>query len=116
MLHIEESELKKLLENEYRKNPVITYGELALKISYDFNPQNLNTYLWKISEICKENGLPYLSGIVVNKRTKIPGEKFFDCFYNEQPMSEWENIFNKCKSEIINCNLWQDLLDAIEGE
>ena len=64
---VAEELLKYVINN--RKNPVITYGELALKISYDFNPQNLNTYLWKISEICKENGLPYLSGIVVNNRT-----------------------------------------------
>lgn len=95
--------------------PEITYGELASKISADFNPRNLNAYLGNISDVCKENGLPLISSIVVNKNTGLPGEGFYNYFYNEQPMTEWENIFNKCKSEVINCDLWQRLLDAIES-
>ncbi len=57
-----------------RDNPVITYKELALKISQDFNRRYLSPFLGNISNECKENGLPYISGIVVNKNTGLPGE------------------------------------------
>lgn len=106
--------LRYVIRNQ--ENPVITYGELALKISSDFNPQNLNVYLGNISDICKENGLPLLSAIVVNKDTRLPGEGFYHYFYHEKPMSEWENIYKQCKADIVNCTLWKDLLDVIENE
>ena len=96
-----------------RDNPVITYKELALKISQDFNPRCLSPFLGNISNECKENGLPYISGIVVNKNTGLPGEGFYKEFYQERSCGEWEKINQKCKSDIINCTLWQDFLDAI---
>ena len=96
-----------------RGNPVITYGELASQIASDFNPQNLGRYLGNISDVCKENGLPLISGIVVNKDTSLPGEGFYDYFYKEKPMSEWENIFEECKLGVMNCTVWKDLLNVI---
>ena len=65
-------------------NPVITYGELASKISPDFNPQNLNEPLGNISDLCKENGFPFISGTVVNKDTGLPGNGFYKYFYNKK--------------------------------
>lgn len=111
---VAEELLKHVISN--KKNPVITYGRLAEKISPDFNPRNLNLYLGNISDVCKENGLPLISSIVVNKETRLPGEGFYRYFYNGQPMSEWEEIFKKCKSEVIKCTSWQALLEAIVGE
>ena len=105
--------LKHVISNQ--NAPIITYGELAAKISSDFNPRNLNVYLGNVSEICQENGFPLISSIVVNKDTKLPGDGFYKAFYNEKPISEWENIFNKCKSEVINCISWEKLLNAIES-
>lgn len=96
-----------------RKNPIITYGTLAAKISEDLNPRNLDTPLGNISDVCKENNLPLISSVVVNKATRLPGDGFFDYFFGERPMSEWENIFQKCESEVKNCNAWKDLLSAI---
>lgn len=104
--------LKCIINNQ--SEPIITYGELASKISNDFNPRNLNKYLLDVSDVCKENGFPLISSIVVNKNTGLPGEGFYNYFYKDQPMKEWENIYNKCKSEIINCMSWQKLLEAME--
>lgn len=96
-----------------QSDPVITYGELALKIDPDYNPQNLGRYLGNLSEVCKENGLPLISGIVVNKDTGLPGDKFYDYFFKERSMSEWINIFEECKLGVMKCTFWQNLLDAI---
>lgn len=96
-----------------RNDPVITYGELAKKIDSDFNPHNLGRYLGNISDVCKENGLPLISGIVVNKDSGLPGEGFYDYYYGGRPMNEWENIFEECKLNVISCTLWQDLLEAV---
>ncbi len=103
--------IKYVISNQ--DNPVITYKELALKISQDFQPLNTRFYLKNISNECKKNGLPYISGIVVNGYTGLPGETFYKDFYQERSCGEWEEIFQKCKSDIINCTLWQDFLDAI---
>lgn len=94
-------------------NPIITYGELASKISPNFNPQNLSEPLGNISDLCKENGFPLISGVVVNKDTGLPGEGFYTYFFNERPMREWEDIFRKCLSDVKRCTRWQELLDII---
>lgn len=96
-----------------RNDPVITYGELAKKIDSDFNPHNLGRYLGNISDVCKENGLPLISGIVVNKDTGLPGEGFFDYYYNGIPMKKWMDVFEECKYAVINCKYWQDFLDSV---
>lgn len=94
-------------------NPIITYGELASKISLNFNPQNLSEPLGNISDLCKENGFPLISGVVVNKDTGLPGEGFYTYFFNERSMREWEDIFRKCLSDVKRCTRWQELLDII---
>lgn len=96
-----------------KSNPIITYGEIAKEISTDFNPRNLDIPLGNISYICKENGLPLISSVVVNKETRLPGEGFYREFYCEQPMSKWGIIFEECKAKVIEYTLWEDLLDAI---
>lgn len=94
-------------------DPVITYEQLAFKISDDFNPRNLREYLGNISCECKANDLPPISSIVVLKGIGLPGDGFYREFYSERPMSEWEDIFKECKQSVIECDFWQNLLDAI---
>ena len=103
--------IKHVISNQ--SDPVITYKQLAAKISPDFNPQNLGDYLGCISDECKENGLPLISSIVVNQDSGLPGEGFYKYYYGERPMSEWENIFEERKTNVMNCTLWQNLLDAV---
>lgn len=110
-LTVAEKLIKHVISNS--NDPVITYGQLASKISPDLNPHNLGGYLGCISDECKENGLPLISSIVVNQDSGLPGEGFYNYYYGERLMSEWENIFEECKSNVINCSLWQNLLDAV---
>lgn len=110
-LTVAEKLIKHVISNS--NNPVITYGQLAAKISPDFNPRNLGNYLGCISDECKENGLPLISSIVVNQDSGLPGEGFYNYYYGERPVSEWENIFEECKTNVMNCTLWQNLLDAV---
>lgn len=103
--------IKHVISNQ--NDPVITYGQLALQISPDFNPHILGDYLGYVSDECKKNGLPLISSIVVNQDSGFPGEGFYNYYYGERPMREWDQIFEECKLDVINCTLWQDLLDAI---
>lgn len=108
---------KALINHVIRRqnDPVITYGDLVIKASVNVLPRNLGKYLGKISRTCKENNLPCISGIVVRKDTKRPGVGFYREFYKDGlSSSEQREIFKKCKTKIINCTLWKELLDAIE--
>jgi putative restriction endonuclease len=51
---------------------IITYGELAKLIRIHHRPIYL--FLGHILHYCRENKLPLLNSIVVNKKTRIPGE------------------------------------------
>lgn len=105
--------LKYVVNNQ--NDPAITYGTLASKISDDFNPRNLDKPLGVISSVCVQNNLPPISGVVINKELKLPGEGFYKEFFSARPMSEWEEIYQNNLLAIKNCILWKDLLDAISG-
>lgn len=103
-----------VIRNHY--TPEITYGDLVTEASVNVLPRNLGKYLGKISRTCKENNLPCISGIVVRKDTKRPGVGFYREFYRDGLLpSEQREIFEECKTKIINCTLWKDLLDAIDS-
>ncbi len=105
--------LRHVINNQ--NDPVITYSELTRKLPFEYNPRNLDKPLGVISSICIENALPPISSIVVNKDFRLPGEGFYREFYSGRQVSEWKDIFEKCKSDVINCGFWQDILEAIEG-
>ncbi len=97
-------------------DPEITYGDLVTVASVNVLPRNLGKYLGKISRTCKENNLPCISGIVARKDTKRPGAGFYREFYRDGlSPSEQKEIFEECKTKIINCTLWKELLEAIEN-
>lgn len=103
-----------VIRNHY--TPEITYGDLVTEASVNVLPRNLGKYLGKISRTCKENNLPCISGIVVRKDTKRPGVGFYREFYRDGLLpSEQREIFEECKTKIINCTLWKDFLDAIDS-
>jgi len=85
-----------------------------------YKPRGLGAPLTVISRTCVENGLPPISSIVVLKRDEgnvgLPAKEFYDKFYPGR-VHEWkdmEDIFGECKSEVMNCGFWKDLLDSIE--
>lgn len=116
---VDYSVARTLINRVIKKNDddlVITYGDLVKKASVNILPRNLGKYLGKISRVCRENNLPCISGIVVRKDTRRPGVGFYREFYTDGlSPSEQREIFEECKTRIINCTLWKGLLDAIEN-
>ncbi len=96
-----------------QSEPTITYGKLASKVDRDFNPRNLDKPLGVVSSACIENNLPPVSGVVINKEIKLPGEGFYKEFFSGSPIEEWEEIYIKNVLAIKKCKLWKDFLDAI---
>ena len=92
--------LEYYLENKDSDNKgIITYGELCKKLSFEMNPRVIDRNLGDISFTCKENGLPPISALVVNKDERMPGAGFFAAYCPEKkgddPLEVWMDIFNK---------------------
>jgi putative restriction endonuclease len=51
-----------------------TYGELAAKLG--IHPRALRYTLGVIQRFCRNEGLPPLQSLVVNKKTRLPGSGF----------------------------------------
>lgn len=101
-----------LLKHIIQDNEIITYGDLASKMDHPINPRNLDYPLGCISEACKENGLPLLSVMVVNKDTLNPGAGFFKYFFPELKQNEWEPKFFELYNQVKEYNNWNCVLDA----
>lgn len=97
--------------------PTITYKDLANKVGYGLTPRTIDTFLGNISEVCKENNLPYISGIVVNGETQMPGVGYFHYFYgiNKNDFDSQIKKFKEDYDKIVGCKYWGDLLFEIES-
>lgn len=60
-----------------KKKPHGEYNKLASKISPPINPRNVGKNVGKISKLCYELGLPFLSAKVVGKNTQVKGEGYY---------------------------------------
>ena len=97
--------------------PTITYKDLANKVGHGLTARTIDTFLGNISEICKENNLPYISAIVVNGETLMPGVGYFHYFYgiNKNDLDSQIKKFNEDYEKIVGCKYWDDLLHEIES-
>ena len=103
--------LKHILDNIY--NPLITYSDLAYRANFASGPRALDHHLGALSLFCKENGMPLISAVVINKRDGIPGNGFFTYFYGDIPEhkryekldEEYQNII-KCRWELQRMLNW----------
>lgn len=89
---IEQLLLELKINNE---KALITYRDLAEKLAFDINPRNLDNPLGVISDYCKEQGMPLLSTLVVNKETYMPGAGYFKYYYPNKKKNEYEAIFKQ---------------------
>ena len=63
----------KLLEYYLNSNEkIIIYGDLCKKMSFPVTARNIEKWLGYVSFACKDNNLPPISVIVVNKTTSMP--------------------------------------------
>ena len=96
-----------------RDNPEIIYGELADKVGDELTARTIEPYLGNISEVCKENNFSLISAIVVNAKTRIPGDGFFNSFFRKCDLEFEINTYTKCRIAIISFNRWKELEEVI---
>ena len=94
------------------ETPIITYGDLAKRLSPDISPRNLDQPLGRLSDFCKEVGLPLLSVIVVNSDSYFPGSGFFKYFFPHAKQHEWEKIYIEQLNHVASYRQWDKLLDS----
>jgi hypothetical protein len=101
---------------EYAKiGQVIEYNQISNKLGGIISPIRLNEPLGEISNRCIQYGFPPLSAIVVNHKTKLPGDGFFTWVvaqmgYPNLPHSKWEEFYKKQEEKVFNCNDWDTFL------
>lgn len=107
--------LKHVISNK-KEGGLITYGELSKGLSFPMNSQNIEQQLGRISFACKENGLPPISVMVVNKDTLMPGIGFYKAYCSEVRGEEArEKIAIELMNAVRNYVGWNDTLEAFEN-
>lgn len=106
--------LKHVISNR-KEGGLITYGELSKGLSFPMNPRNIEQPLGKISFACKENGLPPISVMVVNKYTFMPGAGFYKAYCSEVKGKERDKIAIELMNVVRNYAGWNDVLEVFEN-
>ena len=94
----------------------ITYEALGNEI--DAYCRNLNYPLGCIGDILsemneqREEDIPPIQGLVVNKGTGLPGESFH-CFRHNPSPQEKEEIFSEVLVKIRNYPMWLEVLEEL---
>ena len=96
-----------------RENPDITYGDLAKRVGDDLTARAIESFLGNISEICKNNGFPLISCIVVNGDTRIPGDGFYKYFFGRYDLEFEISKYKEIRDAIISFKKWKELGEAI---
>ena len=103
----------KLLEHYIdSKDGIITYGDLCKKLSFDISPRNIEKLLGDVSYTCKENGVPPLSALVVNKGENRPGDGFFHVYFPGEKREKWDMIWLEVYNKIRLYNDWEKVLET----
>ena len=100
------------LENE----PYVTYQHLGERVNPPIIQRQVSKYLEKISILCYELGLPFLSAKVVTEKGKRPGEGFFDLYIQHFPKTSKNpklQIFEEECKRISECTEWYKLADYL---
>lgn len=106
--------LLKLIANRMR---LTTYGELSDMTRSKPSPYyEMRMLLDAINKRCDKLGLPYISAMVVNKSTGLPGEGFRDLcidYFGYDPEMTTEEIFEEELDRIGKCDEWYKLADYL---
>ena len=99
-----------------KQNLTITYKNLASIVDCGLTCRTIDSFLGYISDVCKENGLPYISGIVVNKETSIPGVGYYNYYYSidKDDIEAQIKQFKDDYKTIEECIYWEDLLNKLQ--
>ena len=101
------------LNNKEKIKCLMFYQELCNKLSFRVDSRHVDKYLGDISFACKENGLPPLSAIVVNKENCFPGQGFYKAYFPGKRIKDEDRIviWNKLFKEICNFPYWNKVLE-----
>lgn len=105
-------QIAEILIEKAQKSEVIYYAELAAKVGIE-NPRNLDKPLGVLSTKCKENGLPLISTVVINREDNLPGGGYFDIFGGIKE-KDWVMVFVKELNRVHACKNLNDLLKIIK--
>ena len=80
-------------------------------------PRHVDRFLGDISFACKENGLPPLSAIVVNKEDYIPGAGFFSAYFpgNKIKKEKRDEIIMGIYKELREYPYWDKVLEKYKN-
>ena len=106
----------KLLQHIVKTNETISYGDLSAQLSFEMNPRNIEKPLGVISFACKDNNLPPISVMVVNKDTLMPGNGYYDAYCPEIKGEDarWKKCFELMK-EVQGYSGWDEVLTAFKN-
>jgi hypothetical protein len=92
-----------------QQRQILTYGELADKIGK--HHRAIRHALGYIrDEICTPRKLPYLTAIVINQDTQLPGESFLPEGTEHLDEEAYKQAFRTHRDAVFNCQEWDALL------
>ena len=109
----------KLLDHYiHSKDKLITYSELCRRLSFEVSDRYVDFFLGHISFTCKENGLPPVSAIVVNKRDYIPGPGFFKAYFPNKKITKEnrDEIIMEVYRQIFANPYWDRVLEVYQTQ
>jgi len=90
----------------------VTYGELAHKIGSDVRPMR-----WVLAhirdEICVPRDLPFITAIVVNKATQMPGGGWLPEGTEHLTPEENKRKYEEVRDEVYACEAWDGLVEEL---
>ena len=96
---------KQLLARVRRKNPSITYGELATAVDIHPRSPKLHAALGEVANTCRHNQLPCLPAIVWRSNTKRPSDGYYKVAHprahtDEARVAAWEREHDRVLREV----------------
>lgn len=119
MITLTERQIKlaeQLLISVLKKEPNVTYSELANRITPPMHHRHVGNDIGEISKLCHQLGLPLLSAKVINKNSRTVGYGFYGLCKDlgiEVGKSSEKELWKKEMAKIREFNQWYILSDYL---
>lgn len=88
----------------------LTYKQLGEKIDRHYRNAVPNLLGYIRDEICLKHDLPMLNAIVINNKTKLPGESFISGGTKHLSKKEYRERYEEIKDDVFAYDKWDDLI------
>ncbi len=105
--------LKTIAAKKYR----ITYDDLGAQVETKMLPSNFGQHLGKVTELCNDLGLPFISGLVVGKYSDRPSKGYYPlcrALRSDYKSKSDEEIYQSEISRIKACTQWYELAEYLK--